>query len=333
MARSSRADVKGMEAMRTKILAIGAVLALVLAACSSTGDDDASSEDFRITIVTGDNHDPFYVTLAEGAGDAGDSLGVEVDWQAAAQWDVQLQIPLLNGVLATNPDALVVSPTDVDALIFPLQQFVDAGTIVITVDTDVGDKDARIANITSDNELGGKIAAEFLAEQLPAGAKVLLMGPQPGIFTTDLRKKGFEEAIAGTDIEYVGNQINNDDPVQVAQQVGAVLQRFPDLAGIFAMDTFNGEGSATAVQEAGLSDQVTIISFDAGPAEVEKLRAGVIDALIVQKSYDMGWLGIEYALSALKGNDIPAQTLTDYVIATQDNIDTEEVQQFIYKEK
>jgi ribose transport system substrate-binding protein len=224
-----------------------------------------------------------------------------------------------------------VQPTDVTALIEPIRKFDEAGIKVITVDTDVEDTSVRLANITSDNELGGQLAAQFLADKLPAGAKVLLMGPVPGVYTADLRKKGFEETIAETDLDYVDYQTNNDDPVQVAQQVSAVLQKHPDLAGIFAMDTFNGEGSATAVQEAGLGDQVTIVSFDAGPAEVEKLKAGVIDALIVQKSYDMGYMGIDFAVKALNDEALEPQTYTDYVIATQENVDTPEVQQYLYK--
>lgn len=321
-----------------RVAAVLATLALVLVACgndegggTSTGAT-GGAESYKITLVTGDNHDPFMVTMVEGCKAAAADAGAEFDWQAPAEWDVQQQIPVMDAVLASGPDAVLVQPTDVTALIDSLRQFTEAGIKVITVDTDVEDTSVRLANITSDNELGGQIAAEFLAEQLPAGAKVLLMGPVPGVYTADLRKKGFEAAIAETDLDYVDYQTNNDDPVQVAQQVAAVLQKHPDLAGIFAMDTFNGEGSATAVQEAGLGDQVTIVSFDAGPAEVEKLKAGVIDALIVQKAYDMGFMGVEFAVNALNGEELEPQTYTDYVVATRENIDTEEVQQYIYKE-
>jgi ribose transport system substrate-binding protein len=327
--------------LRLRVAAVLATFALVLVACSddggggTTGGSGAATgggENYKVTLITGDNHDPFMVTMVDGCKAAAEKLGVEFDWQAPAEWDVQQQIPVMDAVLASSPDAVLVQPTDVTALIEPIRQFDEAGIKVITVDTDVEDTSVRLANITSDNKLGGQLAAEFLDKQLPAGAKVLLMGPVPGIYTTDLRKEGFEEAIAKTDLDYVDYQSNNDDPVQVAQQVAAVLQKHPDLAGIFAMDTFNGEGSGTAVQEAGLGDQVTIISFDAGPAEVEKLKAGVMDALIVQKAYDMGSMGIEFAVDALNGESLEPQTYTDYVIATQENIDTPEVQQYIYKE-
>ncbi len=343
--RSAGGGERGMEAVarhrvhvQVRIVAFLAVLALILVACGNdegggtTTGATGSGEGYKVTLITGDNHDPFMVTMVEGCKAAAADLGVEFDWQAPAEWDVQQQIPVMDAVLASAPDAVLVQPTDVTALVESLRQFTEAGIKVITVDTDVEDTSVRLANITSDNELGGQLAAEFLADQLPAGAKVLLMGPVPGIYTTDLRKKGFEAAIANTDLDMVGYQSNNDDPVQVAQQVAAELQKNPDLAGIFAMDTFNGEGSATAVQEAGLGDQVTIISFDAGPAEVEKLKAGVIDALIVQKSFEMGRMGIEFAVAALNGEQLEPQTYTDYVIATRENIDTAEVQQYIYKE-
>jgi ribose transport system substrate-binding protein len=135
-------------------------------------------------------------------------------------------------------------------------------------------------------------------------------------------------------LTYVGPQFDNDDPTQVASVVSAVLQRHPDLKGIFASDTFNGQGAATAVQNAGLRGKVSIVAFDAEPDQVTALKRGAIQALIVQKAYDMGVMAVDYAVKHLaSGFKIPAETHPTYVIATKANINSPGVKKYIYHEK
>lgn len=305
-----------------------------VAACPGGGPLPTASKPFKISLVTGDNHDPFYVTMNDGAQAMAKQLGVTVTWQGPQTFEAQLQIPILDAVLASKPDFLITAPTDVQALINPLKQFNQAGIPVITIDTDVSDTTVRLGNITSDNQLGGKFAAQFLSEALNGSGKVLYVGPQPGVFTTDQRQKGFEAALKANypGLTYVGPQFDNDDPTQAASVISAVLQRNPDLTGIFAADTFNGAGAATAVQNAGLIGKVKIVEFDAEPDQVAALKRGLVDALIVQKAYSMGQIGITYAACYLNGDkSIPPETNPDYVIATKDNIGNPDIAKYIYR--
>jgi ribose transport system substrate-binding protein len=286
--------------------------------------------------VTGDNHDPFYVTMNQGAQAEAKKLGVTVIWQGPAQFEAQLQIPILDSVLAAKPNFLINAPDDVKALIQPLEQFKKAGIPVITVDTDVNNHSVRLANLTSNNILGGQLAAAFLNKSLGGHGKVMYVGEQPGVFTTDERQKGFEQALKTkyTGLTYIGPQFDNDDPSQVASVVSAELQRNPDLKGIFASDTANGQGAAVAVQNAGLTGKVKIVAFDAEPEEVQALEQGTIQALIVQKAYEEGMLAVKYAVQYLNGNhNIPPETNPSYVIATPANIHSPAIAKYIYHAK
>jgi ribose transport system substrate-binding protein len=302
---------------------------------ASAGASTAAGKHYNIALVTGDNHDPFYVTMNQGAQAEARKLGVSVKWQGPAQFEAQLQIPILDAVLASKPDFLLVAPDDVRALINPLRQFNKKKIPVVTVDTDVSDHSVRLGNVTSDNKLGGAIAARFLAKALHNTGKVLYVGPQPGVFTTDQRKVGFEAALKKYQgLKYVGPQFDNDDPNQVTSVVSAVLQRHPDLKGIFASDTFNGQGAATAVSNAGKRGRISIVEFDAEPDQVSALKRGIIQALIVQKAYDMGVTAVDYAVKHLKtGFKIPAETHPTYVIATKANINSPGIAKYIYHQK
>src|SRR4029453_15885349 len=111
---------------------------------------------------------------------------------------------------------ILIAPNDRTAMIAPIQEAVDAGIAVFTVDTFI-EADIAIANIASDNVLGGKMAAEALAELIGGKGQVYVQKVRAGISTTDQRQEGFEEGIKEyPDIEYLGADYNNDDPTTAA---------------------------------------------------------------------------------------------------------------------
>lgn len=287
----------------------------------------------KFALVTGDNHDPFYVTMNLGAQAEAKKLGVKVSWQGPATFEAAPQITILDTLLAAKPDFLIVAPTDVTALIEPLKQYGAAKIPVLTVDTDVSNKSVRLGNITSNNRLGGQLAASYL---IKAGAKTFAyVGEQRGVFTTDERWRGYEQALkkAGG-ITNVGAQFGADDPNTATSIVSALLTRYPKLDGIFASDDAYGQGAAVAVQNAGKTGKVKIVAFDAEPDEVTALNRGLIQALIVQKAYDMGVDAVKYAFAYVtKGTKPPANTNPTYVIATKANIHQPNIAKYVYHQK
>jgi ribose transport system substrate-binding protein len=319
---------------RTGILATTMIVAAaLLAVLATTSGTAAPAKSYRLALVTGDNHDPFYVTMNDGAQAMAKKLGVKVTWQGPATFEPQPQISILDTLLSAKPDFLIVAPTDVTALISPIKQFNKAKIPVLTVDTDVNDKSDRLGNITSNNRLGGKLAARYLVK---AGAKtVAYVGEQRGVFTTDERWRGFQaEVKKHAGINYVGAQFGADDPNTATSIVNALLSRFPKLDGIFASDTAYGQGAATAIQNAGKAGKVKIVAFDAEPDEVTALKRGLIQALIVQKAYSMGRLAVQYAYNYLTQHKRPpASTNPTYVIATKANISKPAIAKYIYRQK
>jgi len=287
----------------------------------------------RITLVTGELKDPFYVTMAAGAKAEAKKLGVTLVWQGPASWDPSLQIPLLDSVLASKPEFLIAVPDDDKALILPLRKFHDAGIPVLTADTDVADHSVRIGNITSDNTVGGTLSAKTIAEVLGDKGQVFLLCDPPGITTTDNRKAGFEAELAKhPGIHYIGAELyNGTDPTDAARVTDAVMKRSPDVAGMVACDGFAGLGAATAINEAGKAGKVKLVSFDASPDLVSYLKRDLISALMIQQSYIMGATAVDFAVRYLEGDhNIPAETQLKYVVGNKSNIDSPEVQKFLF---
>jgi ribose transport system substrate-binding protein len=299
---------------------------LVLVAC---GGDDSSSggssgsggggKNYKLTLVAGVKGDQFYITMNCGAQAEAKKLGASVDFQGPDQFDASLQTPIVNAVAAKNPDAMLIAPTDTKAMFAPIKQVADGGAKIVLVDTTLENADMAVSQIASDNEGGGRAAAKALSEQIGGSGKVFVVNVKPGISTTDLRAKGFQDEAKKLGLEFVGMEYNQDQPDKAAAIVKAQLAKTPDLKGIFATNLFAAEGSAAGLRESG-NKNVKIVSFDAGPKQVEDLKNGTIQALVAQKPADIGAQGVQQAVAALNGDSTKPKIATGSVIITKDNL-------------
>jgi ribose transport system substrate-binding protein len=317
-------------------------LALPLAACSSSKPTTSSSasssaanapvatsitappkakKNYNIQFIQGVSGDQFYITMQCGAQAEAAKLGVTVKTQGPQKFDPTLQKPVLDSVVATKPDAIMIAPTDVTAMQAPLQAAAAQGIKVILVDTTTKDPSYASSAIASDNEAGGKAAFEAIKALNPNGGKVMMMSVDPGISTTDARAKGFEDAVkADSKFDYVGIQYSHDDPATASNLMGSALQKNPDIVGVFATNLFAAEGSANGVKQAGKTDTVKIVSFDAGPNQVKDLNAGTIQALVAQQPGTIGQYGIDQAVAALDGGTVTPKIQTGSTIITKENV-------------
>jgi ribose transport system substrate-binding protein len=206
----------------------------------------------------------------------------------------------------------------------PLNAAAEAGTKIVLVDTTVEDPSIAVSAIASDNEGGGRAAFEAIKQLNPNGGKVMVMSVNPGISTTDARAKGFEDAVKeDSKFQYVGVQYSKNEPAEAARLIGAALQKDPDLVGVFAANLFSAEGTATGVRQSGKQEQVKIVSFDAGPNQVEALKEGTVQALVAQQPALIGQYGVDAAVTALEGGQVTPKVQTGFEIITQDNVDGE----------
>jgi ribose transport system substrate-binding protein len=298
------------------------------------GQGGGGAESYRLTLIVGVTGDEFYTTMECGAQAAAQELGAELTVQGPEEFSAAEQTPILNAAVQANPDAILIAPTDRTAMVAPIQSVVNQDIPVVLVDTTIEKEEIALARISSDNIEGGKQAGEALAKQIGEEGKVMIISVTPGISTTDQRKQGFEEAIKKyPNIEYLGTEYCNDDPVEAASITTSTLRSNPDLKGIFGANVFSGQGAGTGVRQTGKKDQVSVVAFDASPTQVEDLRKGNVDVLIAQHPNDIGDRGVRIAVDYLKSDKEPSskQITTGFTTVTRANLDTPEVKKYLYK--
>jgi len=314
---------------KTLALASSAVLATgLLAACGAAEDSGSGSsgsggsDSKSIAFVQGVAGDEFYISMRCGIEAEAKKLGATVDVQGPEKFDPTLQKPIVDSVVASKPDALLIAPTDVSAMQAPLKAAADAGIKVVLVDTTVEDPSFASSAVSSDNVGGGKAAFDAIKQLNPDGGKVLVISTDPGVSTVDARVKGFKDAVdADSSFQYLGVQYSRNEPSRAAQLVTAALQKDPDIVGVFATNLFAAEGSATGIRQAGKQDQVKIVGFDAGPAQVKALKEGTVQALIAQQPATIGEDGVQQAIKAIDGDSTEKDIQTGFTIITKDNVD------------
>jgi ribose transport system substrate-binding protein len=316
------------------VLAAG-LTALVLAgtaACGSGGGSSAGGHK-TITLITGVKSDPFYITMTCAAQAEAKAKGFGFTADGSAQWDVSVQRPLIDSVAASRPNGLMIAPVDTSALTPSLKQIQAAGTKLALVDTTVSDPSVGITRISSDNEKGGQVAADALAQQMGGKGSVVVISVKPGVSTTDARIKGFTEEMAA---KYPGMAVlptlyDNDLPATAASQIQSTLAAHPDLGGVFAGNTNTGQGIATGLQQAGKQGAVKVAAFDAEPDEVAALKAGTLQVLVAQDPAAIGTEAVDQLAAAFSGRPVEKQIGTTMVAITKDTMNDPNVSKYFYK--
>jgi ribose transport system substrate-binding protein len=313
---------------KTLGLTVAAILASAsITSCGAAEDsssDSGSGAKKSIAFIQGVAGDQFYITMQCGIEAEAKKLGATVKVQGPQKFDPTLQKPIVDSVVASKPDAILVAPTDVSAMQAPLKAAADAGIKVVLVDTTVNDPSFAVSQIASDNIGGGAAAFKAIKQLVPKGGKVLVVSVDPGISTTDARVKGFKDATAAdSSFEYLGVQYSHNEPATAARIVTAALQKDPDIVGVFATNLFAAEGTATGIRQAGKQNQVKVIGFDAGPDQVKALRDGTVQALVAQQPGTIGEDGVQQAMAALDGKTVKKEIQTGFTIVTKQNMDGE----------
>ena len=292
-----------LKKLSVSVIAAGVVGALLTGTVVAPAQAAAKK---KIAFVMGAESDPFFQAMKVGAVAAAAANNVELIWQGdPSEYSPATQIPVVDQVLALKPDALVLIPTDPTALQPSVAKAKAAGIPVINVDTHVGDLTDVLSFITGDNADGGAKAADALAKAIgwKKGKKYkVVVGLTSATATTNVaRLDGFSKRILRNypGIKIVDKAYSQSQPTKANTNVSNWLTKYPDLAGIFAIDGTNAAGAAAALQAKGLTGKVALIGYDAYKANVDLIGKGVFTALVAQDPAAEAKLAIEYAVKYL----------------------------------
>ncbi|MEF9989588.1 MAG: ABC transporter substrate-binding protein [Christensenellaceae bacterium] len=274
---------------------------------------EPAAEGYNIAVLIKATDSTFWQKVGAGAEDyAAKNDGVTVTVQGpASEADIEESISLLENVILSKPDAIVIGSNADTGANAALQDAATAGIPVITVDTALP-SDKVAAHLATDNIVGGELAAEAMVKYMKDNGKelkgkVAIVAAVAGVQTIIDRDGGFVSKMAelAPDIEVLEPiYVDNDIDTSMSTTENIITANGDELVGIYADNNHTGDGVARAIEQAELKDKVTVVAFDDDDEELKALKNGVIKALIIQDQHNMGYLGVEYAIKAIKGEEM-----------------------------
>ncbi len=260
--------------LRFGVLAAAALLTGSTTAMAGGQPSPSAAEGATIAVVThGQASDPFWSVFKRGVDDAAAAMGANVTYSAPATFDMVEMASLIDAAVATNPDGLVVSVPDFDALQPSLAAANEAGIPIITVNSgsDNYQEIGAITHIGQDETIAGAAAGQRLVD---AGAtNVICINQEVG-------NAGLDARCAGA----AGAQSTISSTLQADDTIDAVLALGPTGAA----------PALAALDELGTTGDTLLGTFDLSPEVIQAIIDGTMLFAVDQQQYLQGYLPIVF---------------------------------------
>ncbi len=256
---------------------------------------------------------------------------------AQSESNINEEINIVESAIDRGVKAIVLAPSDVTALQPAVKDAKDAGIPVVIIDSKLdGDPSQYVSFLATDNKAAGEACAKAMIDALKAKGitegKIQVMSYVAGVGSEIGRVGGFNDYIkANSKFTLLETQYSNADMPTALNQTTNVLQANPDLVGIFGANEPTAIGMGKAIQQAGLSGKIVAIGFDGNSVLAGMVKDGTLNAIAVQSSYNMGYLGVKTAYdAAFGGKTVEAYVDTGFLMVTKDNIDSQDAKNVLY---
>ncbi|MEM7019356.1 MAG: sugar ABC transporter substrate-binding protein [Pseudomonadota bacterium] len=296
---------------------------LILQACEQgpavpEPDKEAEPQTPKIALIMKSLANEFFINMAEGTRQhqaANPELYELVINGTKDESDLAQQVKLVEQMMVTGADAIVIAPADSKALIPVLKRAQQAGIVVVNIDNKLDaeilqEQSISIPFVGPDNREGAKLAGDHLAKSLSAGDEAAIIGGISTAFNAQQRQAGFEDAMNSAGVNIVSIQAGDWEQAKASTVAAAIITEYPQLKAILCSNDNMAMGAVAAIKQASKQGEIQVIGFDNINATHPLLRDGSILATVDQYGRRLAIFGVEYALDILKGGKTPADKKT-----------------------
>jgi len=296
------------------------------------GPPGDETKKLRIAVIPKGTTHEFWKSIHAGAVKASREVGVTVIWKGPQKEDDRAQqITVVEDFVSRGVDGIVLAPLDDRALCRPVEDAVGENIPVVIIDSGL-QGESYASFVATDNYQGGVLGARRLGELLHGSGKIFLIRYQEGSASTMERERGFLDAVKNEfpNLELLVQDQYAGATTETAYQVAEnLLNRFPDVQGIFTPNESSTFGTLRALQESGLAGTVKFVGFDSSPKLVQGLKDAHIHGLVLQNPMKMGYLGVRTIVAHLRGEAIEKRVDTGVYLATPENMDTPDIRSLL----
>ncbi|WP_082112319.1 substrate-binding domain-containing protein [Paenibacillus sp. DMB20] len=289
---------------------LAAVMFLGITGCSGDAPDSQKQGTRRIDMIVKMNRGEYWKTVKMGAQVAAKEFDVELRFDAPAnEDDIEGQIEMVENAIERQTDAIVLAASDYMELGQAADKAAYNGIPVISLDANVAS--ARVeTRIGANNYEAGQKVAERMVKLLGGTGKIGVVSFVKGAYDEEERLEGLTDYIArfpGIELMEIGYSGSDED---LASSITRRMIRTHDLDGIITLNSVSSVGAAREVKDLGLGGKVKLVTFDSTPEIIGLLQDGIVQATLIQNPFSNGYLAVQHAVEALKGNKVPEMVET-----------------------
>lgn len=312
--------------MTRKIFAVLLVLSFALTACApaatpapteppaSPTQEEAGDKEFRIIVAPKLVGIDYYASVFDGMQEAADELGnISFDVQGPIKSDAEEQIQMIDSMITTQPDAILLAANDPQALAPVMKRAMEAGIKVVTFDADTL-PEARHYFINQASFEGiGRAMLDEVKNQKGDDAKFAIISstpnaPNQNAWIDELKKYQAESL---PNMELVDIQYGEDNVELSRQKANDLMTAHPDLEAIIEPSAGGCPGLAEAVESAGKTGEVAVVCLATPNGMRDYVKKDVAEAIILWNTVDLGYMTMYVAEALLTGKLNEGDTTVD----------------------
>jgi ABC-type sugar transport system substrate-binding protein len=281
------------------------------------------SKQYRIGVAIPHLANPHYVGQAYGYIDEAQQLGAQVTLLEAGGYEhLDKQVSQVEDLIASKVDAIILAAISGPGTVGIVEQANAAGIPVINVNV-MTDSDKVVTRIRSDDDVIGRMQADFMGNRLKSGGNVVMLRGAPGTSWAEIRGNAFRKELASKypNVKILGEQYSQSTPADGLRLMEDFLQTFPQINGVYNGADSTAVGAAQAVKGAGKGGSIVMTATDFQLDTEKFIREGVISASVLQQPVTMGRWGVRAAISYLEKKPVPPVMFTGLMTATKENLD------------
>lgn len=269
-----------------------------------------------------DQSNPFYIEILDGMESAvqGDDQLIVMD----AGFDAAKQITDIEDMIQQGVSVMMIDPVDSNGIQASLNACKAAGIPVVCYNSPVDDTSLVASTVATDNFMAGQLIGEALGKALEGKGQVVMLTYNVAQVCAD-RANGFKDALSKyPDIEIVEEQEIQPGVDTAMPVMENMLQAYPDLTGVFALNDPSAIGCAAAVDSAGKLGQIKIVGVDGSEDGMAAIKEGKMFASASQDPVEIGKQSIEIAYKVIAGETVEADIKVPSALVTAETMEAGE---------
>jgi len=288
----------------------------------------STDEKPTIALVMKTLTNPFFVEMEKGARRAEVDKNVNLIVKTGAQeTSIEQQIAIVRTLIDQKVDAIVIAPADSSELIPVLKEAQDSGIVIVNIDNQLDPQVVKeeglepVPYISVNNEQGAYSSAAFISDQLTQPVEVaVLEGIRTAQNAADRKHGALRAFDENPNISVVAQETANWQIDEAHEVITSIFAKHPNVKAVFAANDMMAFGVLQYLSDTHRND-VLVAAYDALDEAKKAIREGKLQATVDQQAAQQGYLGVEYAVRALHGEELPPVTLVDTKLITAKNVD------------